>query len=169
MPAPVPISVNLSRKVLRDENFLDEFEHLLSKYGISKDLIELEITESVLLSDKIDLKAITEEIHNRGFKILVDDFGTGYSSLMMLKSNSVDAIKLDKSFIDDYTDFKGSKIITSVIDLAKKLQLPITAEGVETKDQYDFLLEMDCDTIQGYYFSKPITFELFQQYLETNK
>lgn len=158
---PVPISINLSRKMLYNPSFIDDFALTMSNYGVPRNLIELEMTESTVFSNKAELLRTTEKIRAHGFKILVDDFGTGYSSLMMLKSTYVDAIKLDKSFIDGYEDKSGAQIITSVFALAKKLGLPITAEGVETKSQYEFLREMDCDIIQGYYFAKPMQYEAF--------
>ena len=86
----------------------------------------------------------------------MDDFGTGYSSLMMLHSVPIDVMKLDKSFIDDYEDEKGSSIIQCVLNLAKMLKIPVVAEGVETQEQYLYLKDSGCDVIQGYYFSKPI-------------
>ena len=91
----------------------------------------------------------------------MDDFGTGYSSLMMLHSVPIDIIKLDKSFIDDYADEKGSSIIQCVLSLASMLKLPVVAEGVETEEQYLYLKNSGCDVIQGYYFSKPIPTEEF--------
>ncbi len=162
---PVPISVNLSRKVLYDAGFIDEFLSIMQEYNIPQELVELELTESTVFSNEDEFRNITMEIRKRGFKILVDDFGIGYSSLMMLKSVLVDAIKLDKSFIDDYRDCKGSEVIISIISLTKKLQIPIIVEGVETQDQYEFLLGMNCDTIQGYYFARPMQFEEFQKSL----
>ena len=102
-----------------------------------------------------------------GFHILMDDFGTGYSSLMMLHSVPVDVIKLDKSFIDDYADEKGSSIIQCVLNLASKLNLPVIAEGVETKEQYVYLKNSRCDMIQGFYFSKPVSTEEFLNFIRT--
>ena len=87
----------------------------------------------------------------------MDDFGTGYSSLMMLKSVPIDEIKLDKSFIDDYNDEKGRSIISCMLDLAKMLDLPVVAEGVETEEQYLYLKQKGCEVIQGFYFSKPLS------------
>lgn len=86
----------------------------------------------------------------------MDDFGTGYSSLMMLHFVPIDVMKLDKSFIDGYAEDKGSSIIQCVLSLAKQLQLPVVAEGVETEAQYIYLKDSGCDVIQGYYFSKPM-------------
>ncbi len=162
---PVPVSVNLSRKVLRSREFIDKYISIMEKYRIPQHLVEIEITESAMLDNNTDCDSIVKELHEKGFKILVDDFGTGYSSLMMLKSMPIDALKLDKSFIDDYNDTKGSKIIVCIIEMAKSLSMPITAEGVETESQYDFLNSMCCDTIQGYYFARPMAFEHFEEQL----
>lgn len=163
---PVPISVNVSRKVLYDRSFIDEFVAATEKNRIPRSLIELELTESTLFSDQAEFVGVIEELRHKGFKILVDDFGVGYSSLMMLKSVAVDAIKLDKSFIDDYQDVKGASIITSMIDMVKKLEIPITAEGVETEAQYHFLRDMHCDAIQGYYFARPMPFDAYMSCLK---
>ena len=165
---PVPISVNLSRKVLRSREFIDKYISIMKHYNIPQYLVEIEITESAMLDNNTDCDSIVRELHEKGFKILVDDFGTGYSSLMMLKSMPIDALKLDKSFIDDYNDHKGSKIIVCIIEMAKSLSMPITAEGVETESQYDFLNSMSCDTIQGYYFARPMAFESFEEHLSGN-
>ena len=158
---PVPISVNVSRQLLYDKSFADYYCNYIKEIDIPADLVELEITESTLFED-IDLfRSTIEKLRNFGFRILMDDFGTGYSSLMMLHSVPIDVIKLDKSFIDDYEDEKGSSIIQCVLNLASKLRLPVIAEGVETKDQYIYLKDSGCDVIQGFYFSKPISAEEF--------
>ena len=147
--------------VLYDKSFADYYCNYIKEIDISADLVELEITESAFFED-IDLFRTTlEKLRNFGFCILMDDFGTGYSSLMMLHSVPIDVIKLDKSFIDDYEDEKGSSIIQCVLNLASMLKLPVVAEGVETKDQYIYLKDSGCDVIQGFYFSKPISAEEF--------
>ena len=162
---PVPVSVNVSRQLLYDKTFADYYCNYMKEINIPADLIELEITESAFFED-IDLFRTTlEKLRNFGFRILMDDFGTGYSSLMMLHSVPIDVIKLDKSFIDDYEDEKGSSIIQCVLNLASMLKLPVIAEGVETKDQYIYLKDSGCDVIQGFYFSKPISSEEFYKKL----
>ena len=166
---PVPISVNLSRQVLYDKTFIDIYEEIMKKYGVTTDLVELEITESALFENQDEFKSIIDELHKRGFKILMDDFGVGYSSMMMLKSIHIDKMKLDKSFVDDYNDKRGSKIIVSVIELARSLNIPVTAEGVETGEQYEFFKKLNCDSIQGYYFAKPMPFEEYRDRLSEFK
>ena len=124
-------------------------------------MVELEITESAFFEELDLFRCTLEKLRDFGFRILMDDFGTGYSSLMMLHSVPIDIIKLDKSFIDDYEDEKGSSIIQCVLNLAKMLKLPVVAEGVETKEQYLYLKNSGCDMIQGFYFSKPVPTEEF--------
>lgn len=153
---PLPISVNVSRQLMYDSSFADDYHQMMQDMGIPSELIELEITESVLFEDMDVFSETLEKLRKYGFRILMDDFGTGYSSLMMLKTMPIDEIKLDKSFVDDYNDEKGSCIISCVLDLAKMLDLPVVAEGVETKDQYLYLKDKGCKVIQGYYFSKPL-------------
>ncbi len=165
LPA-VPISVNVSRQLMYESSFANDYVEIIKRYGLSPDTIELEITESVLFDDFDGFKTIIDTLRENGFKILMDDFGTGYSSLMMLSSVPIDNLKLDKSFIDRFEDDKGQKIINCVIRLAKSLDLPITAEGVETSGQCDFLKERGCDIIQGFYFSRPVPQERFVEMLK---
>ncbi len=159
----VPISVNISRKLLETPEFIDEYKQILDDSGVPIEYIQLEITESAILDKQEDLINIMEKLHQVGFVILMDDFGTGYSSLMMLKSVPVDVMKLDKSFVDDYDDFKGEQIIRRVMQMAQDLSIEVTAEGVETEDQYEFLKSIDCNTIQGYYFARPMPEEEFEE------
>ncbi len=160
---PVPISVNVSRQLMYDNTFAEDYYHLMQEMNLPIRLVELEITESAFFEDLDLFKSTLEKLRGYGFRILMDDFGTGYSSLMMLKSVPIDEIKLDKTFIDDYNDEKGRNIIACVLDLAKVMKLPVVAEGVETENQYVYLKEMGCDVIQGYYFSKPLPAENFVQ------
>ena len=153
---PVPVSVNVSRQLLYDKNFADDYCRYITELNIPPRLVELEITESALFEDINLFRATLEKLRNFGFRILMDDFGTGYSSLMMLHTVPIDVMKLDKSFIDDYADEKGRSIIQCVLNLAKQLKLPVVAEGVETEEQYIYLKNSGCDVIQGYYFSKPL-------------
>lgn len=158
---PVPISVNVSRQLLYDKTFADDYCTYIQKIGIPAELVELEITESALFEDINLFRNTLEKLRSFGFRILMDDFGTGYSSLMMLHTVPIDVMKLDKSFIDDYADKKGSSIIQCVLNLAKQLGIPVVAEGVETEEQYLYLKDSGCDVIQGYYFSKPVPKEEF--------
>lgn len=163
---PVPVSVNLSRQVLYHREFIEEYRAILEKYKVPVRYVQIEITESALFENQAAFAEIIEKLRQIGFKILMDDFGTGYSSMMMLKSVNVDVMKMDKSFIDDYKDDRGRKILISVIELAKALDISMTAEGVENKEQYIFLKDMGCDSIQGYYFYKPMPEEQFRALLK---
>ncbi len=153
---PVPVSVNVSRQLLYDKTFADDYCNYITQIGISPELVELEITESAFFEDINLFRSTLEKLRTFGFRILMDDFGTGYSSLMMLHTVPIDVMKLDKSFIDDYDDEKGSSIIQCVLNLAQMLKIPVVAEGVETEAQYIYLRNSGCDVIQGYYFSRPV-------------
>lgn len=158
----VPISVNLSRRHLDTPEFINEYKAILDESGVPIEYIQLEITESAMFEKKDEFVQIMEKLHDLGFMILMDDFGTGYSSLMMLKSIPIDVMKLDKSFVDDYDDERGEQIIRCVMRMAQDLSIAITAEGVETEDQYKFLTSVGCDTIQGYYFARPMPEEEYE-------
>lgn len=160
---PVPVSVNVSRQLLYDKSFAEDYCNYIKQLNIPVDLIELEITESAFFEDIALFRNTLEKLRKFGFRILMDDFGTGYSSLMMLHTVPIDIIKLDKSFVDDYADEKGSSIIQCVLNLASMLKLPVVAEGVETEEQYLYLKNSRCDMIQGFYFSKPIPTEEFKK------
>lgn len=163
----VPVSVNLSRRHLYNDDFMEEYHSILQESEVPVEYVQLELTESAIFENQEALCQIIDNLHMMGFRILMDDFGTGYSSLMMLKSVPIDVLKLDKSFVDDFDDAKGEKIITSVIRLAQSLHIEVTAEGVETEDQYKFLKELGCNMIQGYYFAKPMPEEEFEKLLQT--
>lgn len=162
----VPISVNLSRRHLENPEFIDEYKKILDESGVPIEYIQLEITESAILDKQDELIAIMDKLHQLGFIILMDDFGTGYSSLMMLKSVPVDVMKLDKSFVDDYNDKKGEQIIRRVMQMAQDLNIEVTAEGVETQEQYEFLKSIDCNMIQGYYFARPMPEDEYEKCME---
>ena len=146
--------------------FIDEYKAILDESGVPIEYIQLEITESAMFEKKDEFVQIMERLHDLGFMILMDDFGTGYSSLMMLKSIPIDVMKLDKSFVDDYDDERGERIIRCVMRMAQDLSIAITAEGVETEAQYKFLTSVGCDTIQGYYFARPMPGEEYELHMQ---
>lgn len=150
----VPISVNISREKLKDQNFLYEYLKVITDAGIDKEYVSLEITEGDTYSYDNVKTNIVSLIKDAGFKVLIDDFGVGYSSLTMLKDIQADVLKLDKSFIKDDSE-TGKAMIKYIIKIAKLFNYKITAEGVENEEQFHFLKE-DCDEMQGYYFSKPL-------------
>lgn len=167
--ALVPISVNLSREHLKERKFIEEYGKILKESKMEVQYLELELTESALVEDLSVTRSVVDELHRRGVRILMDDFGTGYSSLMMLKSIHIDVMKLDKSFVDDYKDPRGEKIIKCVINLAQSLGFGVTAEGVENQEQFELLKALGCDTIQGYYFARPMPAEEFGRLLKEEK
>lgn len=162
----VPVSVNLSRRHLENPEFIDEYKQMVDESGVPIQYLQLEVTESAMFEKQGEFIKMMERLHEMGFVILMDDFGTGYSSLMMLKSIPVDVMKLDKSFVDDYDDERGEQIIRCVMQMAQNLRIEITAEGVETEDQYEFLKGIGCNTIQGYYFAKPMPEEEYELRME---
>lgn len=142
----------------RQEDFLALVRKVLEETGFSPQYLELELTESLLLSNQDVLCAVLQELKEMGVKLAIDDFGTGYSSLSYLKQFRVNKLKIDRSFIRDIaTDPDDAAITAAIISMAKSLNLKVIAEGVENEAQMSFLREHRCDEIQGYYFSKPIT------------
>ncbi|MCR5801025.1 MAG: EAL domain-containing protein [Lachnospiraceae bacterium] len=151
-----PVSVNFSSNQLRDEGYIDFLDELLKKYDIPTRYFKIEITESVFMGDSNQSRNLFERFKEMGIKLLMDDFGTGYSSLGYLTYVPVDVIKLDKSFVDNFLVEGKDSFIKNIIQLVHDLGKGMIIEGVEEKDQYERLREFGADTIQGYYFSKPI-------------
>lgn len=163
---PVPISVNMSRVHLYRDNFIENITDLISKYNISPEFIELELTESVVFDNLNILIDIMKKIKEIGFLISMDDFGSGYSSLNLLKDLSFDILKLDRGFLIETTDTKRGKIIISkIVEMAKAIDIKVICEGVETYEQVEFLREIGCDKVQGYLFAKPMVLDEFEKHL----
>ena len=159
------ISVNVSRDHFLDEHFLEKYMIIASKFGIDTNKIDLEITESATVEAGIDIIEIMNKMKKLGFLISIDDFGTGYSSLSTLQDMPADILKIDKSFVDRIG--KNEKnMVDYILIIAKELKLTTIAEGVETKEQKDYLLEKGCDIIQGYYYAKPMPEEEFEEYMK---
>lgn len=160
------LSVNISAIQYKQPDFVDKVMQILGKYGISPEEIELEITETILIDNFKEMTAKLVTLRNMGIKISLDDFGTGYSSLSYLKGLPIDTLKVDKSFIDTVITDENTRIITeSIIYMVKKLGFETIAEGVETQEQLDYLTEIDCDNIQGYYLGKPMPPEEIEELL----
>ncbi|MDB2562257.1 EAL domain-containing protein [Sulfurimonas sp.] len=160
------LSLNLSMRQLEHEQCLDNLKKLLDEYTVASKDIELEITENQIMSNPESAIKILKGIRKLGLSISVDDFGTGYSSLSYLKQLPINKLKIDKSFIDDLPDDKDDvAIVEAIIGLSKSLNLDIIAEGVETKEQLDFLVLRGCSNIQGYYYSKPIPADEYKRFL----
>lgn len=149
-----PVSVNVSRIHLRDNECIQVLSDLIKESRISKNLLELEITETAD-SQQVSIKAF--ELKEEGFTLLMDDFGSGYSSLNILLETPFDVIKLDRKFMENMmVSGKGRLILEQVVSMANKLDLGLLAEGVETKEQIDLLQSIGCDQVQGYYYAKPM-------------
>ena len=159
----VPISVNLSRHHIKDEQLVEKLVGLLEVYGIDSSLVEIEITESAFIEDQAALIELMKEIKRRGFLVSIDDFGTGYSSLSMLTELPADIVKLDKEFLK-HSDSETSKgMLNNVIRLIKDNRMDVICEGVEIEEQAEFLAKAGCDMGQGYYFSKPVPVAEFEK------
>ena len=160
----VPISVNVSRAHFAEDNLAEHICSIVDKYKVPHEYIELELTESAFFDDKTVLLTTVRKLKGFGFKVSMDDFGAGYSSLNSLKELPLDIIKLDAEFFRGVDDINRSNLIVGqTISLAKKLGMEIVAEGIETREQVDFLAKQDCDLIQGFYFSKPLPVSEFEE------
>ena len=154
---PCPISVNVSRAHLNDDECIWMLDDMIRRIGIPKHLLELEITETVD-DQQVSQKAF--RLKEEGFKLLMDDFGSGYSSLNILLETPFDLIKLDRKFMENMMlSDKGKLILEQVVAMSNKLGLELLAEGVETKEQVDLLRSIGCDQVQGYYYAKPMPAE----------
>lgn len=163
----VPISVNVSRAHFAMEGLAEHICNLVDAYGPRHDLIELEVTESAFFDDKDVLVDTVKKLKTFGFHVSMDDFGAGYSSLNSLKDMPLDVLKLDGEFFrGDENGNRGEIVVKEAIQLARNLQMRIVAEGVEKKEQVDFLAEQGCDMIQGFYFAKPMPIEEFVERVE---
>lgn len=165
----LPISVNFSRIHLFTSDFVDKIKKVVETYDIPKHLIEIECTETAITEDADLAKDILKKLRKEGFEIAMDDFGKGYSSLNALSMMDLDIVKLDSGFLSTNIGTekeKANKVIASIVTLVHGLSLKVTAEGVETKEQYEFLKDVGCDYIQGFYFSKPLPEELFIKKIE---
>ncbi len=163
------ISINVSKEHFVNENFIEEYVKISDKYNIKRSQIDLEITESAAIDENIDTLKILNNIKEKGYTISIDDFGTGYSSLSMLQNMPIDLIKIDKVFVDKADLNSNRNIINYIMLLAKRLDVKTIVEGVETKEQVDFVKKLKCDIIQGYYYSKPISREDFEEYFNKKK
>ena len=161
---PVPISVNMSRAHLAKTDFLDAYEAIRKAYGVPPELLEIELTETLVFTNPEALFQVIDQIHRRGYRCSMDDFGSGYSSLNLLKDLRMDTLKLDRAFFTSQNadNPRERDVVTSVIDLAEKLSMSTVAEGVETPAQTAFLKEARCDMVQGYVFSRPVPIPDFE-------
>ena len=161
---PIPISVNQSKTGIFSKGFITNIKYILEKYNIPPEYIEIEITESSVFDNIEKLIQIIYKLKEIGIKVSLDDFGAGYSSLNTLKDIPVDILKIDREFFKETSNNeKGQIVISTIISMAKSLNIKIVAEGVETLSQSEFLKSIKCDMVQGYLYSKPVTVEEFEK------
>nr|MBQ4454742.1 EAL domain-containing protein [Clostridia bacterium] len=160
-----PISVNLSVASSMQDGIADSYNEIFESYGLPDGCINIELTESID-GDSKALAEVVDAFHENGFLVEIDDFGAGYAAYSNLSSIEYDILKIDKSIIDEIGTKSGSEIAGSVIDMAHELGMKIIAEGVETKEQEEILKTMECDAVQGYYYSKPLPHDEFCKYLD---
>ena len=160
---PVPISVNVSRLNFFSHDLLDFLQGLMKKYELQPKMLKLEITESAYMENPHQLMAIVRAFRGNGFPVMMDDFGSGFSSLSMLKDLPVDVLKIDMAFVQEVDkSSRAGAIMETIVELGKRLCMDVVVEGVETRDQLDFLERIGCLEVQGYYFSKPLDVETFK-------
>jgi diguanylate cyclase (GGDEF)-like protein len=163
---PLYLSVNVSAIDFRQRSFVEGIARTLKETGLDPTQLELEITESVLMQNIDTTVAILKAIKQQGIRLAIDDFGTGYSSLSYLQKFPVDVLKIDQSFVGDLSiDSNDAKLVSTIINLGKGLNLHIIAEGVETREQLEFLKVHQCEEAQGYYFSKAVEPQAFVQWM----
>lgn len=164
----VPISVNVSRITAADSDFVSHYTAVKQQHGIPDGFIMIEFTESFAYEDYDMLREIVTKLHDNGFKCSIDDFGSGFSSYNILKELPMDEIKLDRFFIKEgFERDRDLKILKSVIELGRSLNMKVTQEGVETIDQLALLKSLGCHVIQGYHYSKPLSLPAFMEFLES--
>jgi EAL domain-containing protein (putative c-di-GMP-specific phosphodiesterase class I) len=156
------MAVNVSTMEFQHENYLGRLFAMLEETGLDPSVLELELTETVLMKHAESTAAILRSLRAKGVRVAVDDFGTGYSSLSYLRKFKIDALKIDQSFVGQITNTNDdATIVVAVISMARSLNLKVIAEGVETLEQLLFLRAHECDMAQGYYFSRPLPPEEF--------
>lgn len=163
----IPISVNLSRTSLHHSDIVERYMKIVEENGIPFSCVPVELTETATLNN-VMIRDFTEKLVNVGFALHMDDFGSGYSSLITLSELPFNTLKIDKSLIDCIHQQKGRRVVQQVIILAHGLGMKVVAEGVETADQVELLKEMECDNIQGFYYSRPLPKAEFVKKLEEN-
>ncbi|MCR5468121.1 MAG: EAL domain-containing protein [Lachnospiraceae bacterium] len=161
----VPVSINFSRADLKSTDMLKVLEDAAEKYDVPRDYIHVEITESMIVSDADFMSTMIERFRSAGYEVWMDDFGSGYSSLTLLKDYQFDTLKLDMEFLRSLND-KSKSIITSTITMAKEINIMTLSEGVETKEQVEFLKEIGCGRLQGYFYGKPMPINDFFAHME---
>jgi diguanylate cyclase (GGDEF)-like protein len=166
----VPISINISGKLLEEEKVVNILKEALKKYNIDPTLLEIEITENHLISDYERTKKTLQLIHDLGVKVAIDDFGTGYSSLSYLKDLLADTLKIDRKFVVNCMENSSDeKIATAIVNLARSLRMHVVVEGIENKEQEEFFEKIGAHSAQGYLYAKPMNTDSFTSYIHQNK
>lgn len=167
----LPISVNLSRKSIFKTDLIDFMKATIDKYKVNPLLLEMEITESATAKDNLFILSVLKQIQGLNIQVAIDDFGTGYSSMSSLKRMPVNSIKIDKSFLDDIeVDAKAREVVKAIIKLAHALEMKAIAEGIQSKKQVQILKEqLACDSIQGYYYSRPLPNDEYVLFIKKNR
>jgi EAL domain-containing protein (putative c-di-GMP-specific phosphodiesterase class I) len=166
--APISIAVNTSALEFRAKDFVNYIRETLESTGLEASHLELELTESVLMRDAESTHTVLKALSKLGVKLAIDDFGTGYSSLSYLRQFPIDTLKIDQSFLAQMTNNPDdATIVSAMISMGRSLHHRVIAEGVETKEQFEFLLSQHCDEGQGYYFGHPVLAPVLAQLLKT--
>ncbi len=167
---PIRVALNVSSKQFMHQQIPEKISSILEKYQLDGDLIELELTESVLAEQNADTLEILDSLKELGLAISVDDFGTGYSSLVYLKTFPIDVVKIDRFFVKDIlTSKQDSSIVKAIVALAHSMEMKVIAEGIEEREQYQLLRELGCDYGQGYLFSPAVSAEVLQEMIVQKK
>lgn len=167
---PAPVSVNVSRANMYNPNLVENLKNLIQKYRLPASLLQLELTESAFMDDPDMMIAKVKELRENGFTVLMDDFGSGYSSLNTLKDIPVDILKVDMKFLGTGDrDGRSERILASVIQMAALLELAVIVEGVETKEQKDFLKSIGCEYVQGFYYARPMPWQEYEEELRNSE
>ncbi len=167
---PVPIAINLSARQLCEKSLTETIARVLHETGLRVEYLSLEITETYEMHHFERTTSTLKTLKEMGIQIALDDFGTGYSSLNSLKRFPIDLLKIDRGFLKNVCgDRQDSAIITAILALARSLRMSVIAEGVETREQVEFLESVNCDEMQGFYFSRPLPHELLYDFLRSRE
>ncbi len=169
LPKDFKISINVSSVQFADETLFDRIIDLSKKYNVDLSKFELELTESIVVFNVSEVNKKFLKFKNKGLSIALDDFGTGFSSLNYLKDLLIDKIKIDRAFIKDYPEKDNGALVKIIVNISRELGLNLITEGVETEDQLNYIKSIGGKYIQGYYFSKPLNFDDFKEYVKENR
>lgn len=162
----IPIAVNLSPSQFKNHDIINDVKQALDLSGLEGRYLSLEITEGIVVENTEDISNKLNELKNMDITIAIDDFGTGYSSLGYLRRLKFDKIKIDREFIKDYPDSDNGAIARIIVNLSHELEIEVIAEGVETEEQIDFIKKINCEQVQGYYYSPPLSPDRFEKFIK---